>query len=68
MQQINSSNFQNENQNSPKNMVKEGEEQNYYGRTYHESVPFTQANFAALQNILDKRNELLGTVKSHPLI
>jgi len=68
MQQIKSSNIQNDNQNSPMNMVKAGEEQNYYGRTYYESVPFSQANFAALQNILDKRNELLGTVKSNPLI
>jgi len=68
MQKTDSSNHQIENKSLSKSIVKTGEEQNYYGRTYHESVPFTQANFAALQNILDKRNELLGTVKSHSLI
>jgi len=54
--------------NLQKDTVKQGGEQNYYGRTYHETVPFTQANFEALQNILNQRNELLSTVKSHPLI
>ncbi len=39
-------------------------EQNYYGRSHYESVPFTQTNFESLQNMLNKRNELLSTVKS----
>jgi len=68
MTNINSSNSQFENKSTDKDFCIKEENQNYYGRTYHESVPFTQANFEALQNILNKRNELLGTVKSHPLI
>ena len=39
-------------------------EQNYYGRSHYESVPFNQTNFESLQNMLNKRNELLSTVKS----
>jgi len=68
MKNINSTNPQFEDKSEKKDVTTAGAEQNYYGRTYHESVPFTQANFQALQNILDKRNELLGTVKAHPLI
>jgi len=40
------------------------QEQNYYGRSRYESVPFNQTNFESLQNLLNKRNELLSTVKS----
>ncbi len=39
----------------------------FYGRTYNEDVPFTQVNFSTFQSILDKRNELLNSVKSHKL-
>lgn len=42
----------------------ERNENNFYGRTYNEAVPFGAANFAAYQSILDQRNELLGSVKS----
>jgi hypothetical protein len=37
------------------------------GRTYKEQSNSAPVNFAALQSILDKRNELLGTVKPHQL-
>ena len=37
--------------------------QNFYGRIHNEEVPFTQENFQAYQDILNKRNELLGSVK-----
>lgn len=44
---------------------KTGKESNlFYGRTYNEEVPFSQVNFQTFQNILDKRNELLNSVKS----
>jgi len=68
MKNLDNLNSMNENQNVQNNVPKEGEVHNFYGRTYNEAVPFTQANFEALQNILNKRNELLSTVKSHCLI
>ncbi|PIQ20254.1 MAG: hypothetical protein COW65_16075 [Cytophagales bacterium CG18_big_fil_WC_8_21_14_2_50_42_9] len=68
MKNLDSLNSLDENQKVQNNVSKEGEVQNFYGRTYNEAVPFTQANFEALQNILNKRNELLSTVKSHRLI
>ena len=37
--------------------------QNFYGRLHNEEVHFTQENFQAYQDILNKRNELLGSVK-----
>ena len=37
------------------------------GRTYNEQSDFSQVNFAAFQSILDKRNELLGSVKAHKM-
>ncbi|WP_026464935.1 hypothetical protein [Adhaeribacter aquaticus] len=40
----------------------------FYGRTYNESVPFTQTNFDSLQSLLDQRNQLLGSVKSYDLM
>lgn len=33
------------------------------GRSYNEESDFSQVNFAAFQSILDKRNELLSSVK-----
>jgi len=41
----------------------ETENTNYYGRSHNEAVAFTQVHFQTFQNILDKRNELLNTVK-----
>lgn len=43
--------------------VKESNSQNYYGRAHNEEIPFTQANFEAYQDILNKRNALLSDVK-----
>ncbi|WP_190277501.1 hypothetical protein [Adhaeribacter rhizoryzae] len=36
---------------------------NVCGRTYNEEASFSQINFQTFQDILDKRNELLGSVK-----
>jgi hypothetical protein len=37
------------------------------GRSYKEQSDFSPTNYAALQNILDKRNELLSGVKANRL-
>jgi hypothetical protein len=37
------------------------------GRTYNEQKDFSQVNFDTFQSILDKRNELLGSVKAHKM-
>jgi hypothetical protein len=42
----------------------EAQSSNFYGRTYNEEVPFTQTNFAVYQDILNKRNEMLNSIKS----
>ena len=36
---------------------------NVCGRTYDEETSFSQINFQTFQDILDKRNELLNSVK-----
>jgi hypothetical protein len=41
--------------------------QAFCGRSYNEQSDFAPANYAALQNILDKRNELLSGVKANRL-
>ena len=61
MKNVNYLGSQNEN---GKDQNKSIVEQNYYGRCHYETVPFNQTNFESLQNILNKRNELLSTVKS----
>ena len=63
MKNVNYLGSQKENEKSKTNLGNV-QEQNYYGRSHYESVPFNQTNFESLQNMLDKRNELLSTVKS----
>jgi hypothetical protein len=57
---------ENNNKPSQANEVKKGQEA-CCGRSYNEQSDFSQVNFAAYQSILDKRNELLGSVKAHRL-
>ena len=63
MKNVNYLGSQNENEKS-KTTLENAQEQNYYGRSHYETVPFNQTNFESLQNMLNKRNELLSTVKS----
>ncbi len=57
------------NENSDKNESKvtkpEVKNSNVCGRTYNEEASFSQINFQTFQDILDKRNELLGSVKHY---
>jgi hypothetical protein len=56
---------ENENNTEKANEVNKG--QACCGRSYNEESDFSQVNFAAFQSILDKRNELLSSVKANRL-
>ncbi|MGV3588545.1 MAG: hypothetical protein ACO1OF_16185 [Adhaeribacter sp.] len=58
-------NWVNENISKNESKVTKSEEKNsnVCGRTYNEEASFSQINFQTFQDILDKRNELLGSVK-----
>jgi len=60
-------NWVNENTNKNESKVTKSEEKNsnVCGRTYNEEASFSQINFQTFQDILDKRNELLGSVKHY---
>lgn len=62
---VNTHNAKEDNKNEEKaNEVIKGHE-SCCGRSYNEESDFSQVNFAALQSILDKRNELLSGVKAY---
>jgi hypothetical protein len=58
-------NWMNENSVKDESKINKAEEKNssVCGRSYNEEASFSQINFQTFQNILDKRNELLSTVK-----
>ncbi len=57
------------NENDGKNASKiekpEVKSSNVCGRTYNEEASFSQVNFQTFQDILNQRNELLGSVKHY---
>lgn len=61
------SNWVNENisKNESKVIKSEEKHSNVCGRTYNEETAFSQINFQTFQDILDKRNELLSSVKHY---
>ena len=58
-------NWMNENSVKDESEINKAAEKNnsVCGRSYNEEASFSQINFQTFQNILDKRNELLSTVK-----
>jgi hypothetical protein len=52
-----------ENEKNTEKANEENKGQACCGRSYNEESDFSQVNFAAFQSILDKRNELLSSVK-----